>query len=158
MFLPKIVKVHFTSATRRDRFYMTNPLPQNTHCTYTLVRQVHRECSATLIRRHVSCTAAANTRSAYRKQADKDKSKSTQPLLSSEADSHPPGCMFVILNMKQLHSLTQAALLLNLAFEVKMKFLLSPVFPSREEKTSRGGIRRPLFFYPLLFRATSPVR
>lgn len=29
--LPKIVKVHFTSATRQDGFYMTNPLPLNTH-------------------------------------------------------------------------------------------------------------------------------
>lgn len=31
VFLPKIVKVHFTGATRQDRFYMTNQLQLNTH-------------------------------------------------------------------------------------------------------------------------------
>lgn len=125
--LPKIVKVHFTSATRQDGFYMTNPLPLNTH-TFAHTRQWDKLCLATVIRWHVSCTAAANTRSAYRKQADKSTSTGTQPLLSSEAESHSPGCMFVILNMKQLHSLTQATLLLNLGFVVKKKSLSFPMF------------------------------
>lgn len=146
---------------------MTNPPALNTHVlTYTPVRQVHQEQSAATIRRNVSCTAAANTRSAYRKQADRDKSKSkqargTQRLPSSEDDSHQPGCMFVLLNMKQLHSLTQATRLPSLTFEVK-KFLSFPCFPLlREKKTSvasPGGIRCLLSPGRLLWCVDSKMR
>lgn len=52
----------------------------------------------------------------------------TQSLLGSEPDSHPPGCMFVPLNMKQLHSLTGATLFLSLTFEVEKKILSFPMF------------------------------
>lgn len=71
-------------------------------------RQTHCECLDTLIQWHVLCTAAANTRSAYRKQADKDKSKrtNTQRLLSSAAASHHLAYMFGILNMKHVQPST----------------------------------------------------
>lgn len=74
-----------------------------------------------------SCTAAANTRSAYRKQAGEDKSRSDGAAGHAIAArvcgplSPGPRCVFVLLNMERLHSRTAAAPLLSLPFEAKTK-------------------------------------
>lgn len=62
-----------------------------------------------------SCTAAANTRSAYRKQAGEDKSRSDGAAGHAIAArvcgrlSPTLRCVFVLLNMKRLHSRTGAS-------------------------------------------------